>query len=58
MVFVDGEQSEVVCPKCHSLMTYEMSFLDKFNPISGHYTVDVPIIVCESCDYYVECDEI
>lgn len=55
MSFKEGEVvEEAKCPKCGSLMHYEMGFDDRFSYTSGHYTVDVPMKVCDKCDY---CEE-
>jgi len=54
MSFKEGEKLEEVCPKCGKDLVFEMSFQDQFSYSSGHYTIDVPLKVCESCDYSEE----
>jgi len=55
MVFVEGQETEKLCPKCkkHNLIT-EMSFRDNFSYTTGHYTTDIPILYCEGCEYVEE----
>lgn len=56
MKFKEGEKIEDrVCPKCGGDLFYEMSFQDMFSYSSGHYTIDVPVIACEKCNY---CEEL
>jgi len=50
MNFKDGEESDVLCPKCQKPMIFEMSFKDCFSYQSGHYTTDRQILVCNDCD--------
>ena len=52
MGFVEGKETEILCPKCkkHNLIM-EMSFMDNFSYTTGHYTTDIPILYCESCEY-------
>jgi hypothetical protein len=54
MKFKNGDKAEGFCPKCGASLFYETSFRDCFSQRSGHYTVDVPIIACEKCDYAEE----
>lgn len=55
MTFRDGEEvEERECPKCGAKLVYEMSFRDEFSYTTGHYTSDVPLIVCTKCDYTEE----
>lgn len=55
MIFKEDEEVENrVCPKCGGKLFYEMGFQDCFSHSSGHYTVDVPLIVCDKCDYSEE----
>jgi C4-type Zn-finger protein len=54
MSFQDGEETGNECPKCGAPLLYEMSFRDCFSHTTGHYTIDVPLIVCSKCDYCIE----
>ena len=51
MKFKNGEESEIECKQCQTKMIYEMSFKDQFSYTSGHYTTDLPLLVCPKCDY-------
>ena len=62
--FKEGEESDILCSKCNVKMIFEMSFQDRFSYETGHYTTDLPIVFCPSCDqteayydYYAEGDE-
>ena len=44
------------CPECDIKLIFEMGFTDCFNPISGHYTIDAPLMVCPNCDYSEDYD--
>ena len=56
MSFEEGvEVEERLCPNCEKPLFYETSFDDMFSPSSGHYTVDVRVIVCKSCHF---CEEL
>ncbi len=54
MSFRDGEESGRECPKCETIMVYEMSFTDQFSHTTGHYTTDFPLLVCPKCDHSEE----
>ncbi len=55
MTFRENEiLQDRVCPKCGGQLFYEMSFRDQYSYTSGHYTIDVPVIVCEECEF---CEE-
>ena len=50
MKFKDGEDAGKKCKKCGADMVFEMSFRDCFSYTTGHYTTDLPLIVCPKCD--------
>ena len=53
--FKDGDETGHECPKCGKKLMFEMSFMDCFSNISGHYTTDRPIMVCEddiNCKFF------
>ncbi len=57
----DGDKLGRECPRCnkHELEFY-MGFADRWSDRSGHYTVDVPMIICpdEECGYEEGYDEV
>ena len=54
MKFKDGEKTGNKCPECGKDLYYEMSFQDQFSYTTGHYTIDLPLIACNDCDYAEE----
>lgn len=53
MKFTEGEKTGGICPKCGKELEFSMGFRDCFSHTTGHYTVDVPLIVCsdDKCEY-------
>jgi hypothetical protein len=52
--YKDGEETEFECKVCKVKLFFEMSFRDGFSYSSGHYTYDVPTLVCPKCEKVIE----
>jgi len=46
----EGDKLGRFCPKCKTELYFELGFEDR-GQAGDHYTVDVPLAVCEKCGY-------